>query len=103
MRAITILLKVAVQDVLILAGFLVIGCGISTVTEAVGSIVSNILLLVVLCVLFFFLFYSNAELFKGFRNVYAWSLSSGLLTLSLVIPAIMFLVHNPCRVPLVGQ
>ena len=46
-------------------------------------------------VYFIILFYSNAELFKALKNDYAWSLSTGLVTLLLfVIPSVMWSVHN---------
>lgn len=92
--------KVAIQDVVIIGAYWVVMCGLNKVLPAMPEWISIPLLLGVWGTLLLLLFFSHAELFKWVRNDYGWSMSTGFVTLSVMLPVTIASVHVPC--PLMG-
>ncbi len=88
--------KVAFQDAAILGVFVALSCFLSKSIEAIGEKTSLVIFALLVIAVFLLLFFSNGGLFKHFRNDYVWSMSSGALTLVMLMPAVMYVVHNAC-------
>ena len=91
--------KVGFQDLVIITIFLFLSCGIEKASSLIGGTTSFVVFLITWPVLFFLLFFSNSEVFKGVGNTYAWSIFSGIPSLLLAIGAIMVATHNACNLP----
>jgi len=102
MNVVKVLMKVGVQDILIIAGFLVVSCGIGKLGSMIGDGPAFIVFGVTWPVLFLLLFFSNAELVKSINNAYIWALSSAIPTVILTTGAVMYAAHNSCKVPFIG-
>jgi len=100
MELIRIPAKVAVQDAVIIGGYWLVMCGLDNVLPAMREWAAMPMLLGLWGVMFLLLFFSHAELFKWVRNAYAWSISTGIVTLSVLLPVAIASVHAPC--PMVG-
>ncbi len=93
---IKLMLQVVAIDVGIVVAYWIIACGVDVLTKSIPEMLSMVLIFILWAVLFFTLFFSNSRLFTWFENSYFWSLSTGFLTLILVIPVIIISVHKPC-------
>jgi len=88
--------KVFIQDIIIIGAFLILSCFASKSSALVGESIATAFFVFLIPVGFLILFYSNGGLFKKLSNIYAWSMGSGMLSLVLFIPTIMYAVHNAC-------
>lgn len=92
-------MKVAVQDILIILGFLLLSCGISKLDAIITGSATLYIFMITWPILLLLLFYSNAELFKWVKNTYAWSLAAGIPSILMVFGFVGYVTHNPCTVP----
>ncbi|MGD2117145.1 MAG: hypothetical protein PVG66_02195 [Chromatiales bacterium] len=88
--------KVLIQDAAIIGAFVGLSCVISKSMEALGQTVSMGVFSLLVVAVFILLFFSNGGLFKHFANDYVWSMGSGALTLVMLVPTVMYVVHNAC-------
>jgi len=95
MKALKTTIKVALQDIAIVITWLLLMPFIFMAINPLPQWLFGLLFLSFIAIYFIILFYSNAELFKFIKNDYAWSLSTGLLTLFVfVVPSVMWVTHN---------
>ena len=95
MKPIKVVLKVALQNLLITLGWLLIAPFISMLINPLPWWGFGLIFIIVTGLYFLLLFFSNAELFKSIKNDYIWLLTTGLTTLFLfVIPSVMWVSHN---------
>jgi len=96
MGKIKTLVKVVAQNALIILIFLIVTYGIDLLGNLIGNSIAFAFAawLVTWPVLFLAFFYSNAELCKGIKNNYLWSLSSGIPSILLTIGTVMYATHN---------
>ena len=93
---IKILTKVILQNIAIVFSYLVLACLSFQFLTIISGYVALGALVLILIPVFLFLFYSNAELFKNVSNDYVWSVLSGVITLVILVPTVMYSVHKPC-------
>lgn len=95
MKPINVVLKVALQNLLIILGWLLIAPFISMLINPLPWWAFGLVFIVVTSIYFLLLFFSNAELFKFIKNDYVWSLTTGIITLFVfVIPSVMWVSHD---------
>jgi len=100
MELIRIPAKVAIQDAVIIGAYWLVMCGLNEALPAMPEWSSIAVLIGTWGILLLALFFSHAELFKWVRNDYAWSMSTGFVSLSVLVPVAIASVHTPC--PLAG-
>lgn len=90
-----VLTKVALQDLAIVLGWLLLAPFFSMVLNPLPTWLFGTLFVTLVSLYFLLLFFSNAELFAGLQNDYAWSLSTSAFTLiGFVVPSVMWISHN---------
>lgn len=88
--------RVALQDILIVLMYWLLACSFEKATAYLSNALAMVIMILLWGVTFFMLFYSNAELFKKVKNDILWSLSSGGVSLSILVPVAIISVHRPC-------
>ena len=92
----SLVVRVIAIDVSAIAVYCLLACGVDALTQLVPGWLSMTLIVVIWTALFFALFFSNAQLFDWMKNSHVWSLSTGILTLLIIVPVIIISVHKPC-------
>ena len=92
----SLVVRVIAIDISAIAVYWLLACGVDALTQLVPGWLSMTLIVVIWATLFFALFFSNAQLFGWMKNSYAWSLTTGILTLLITVPVIIISAHKPC-------
>jgi len=88
--------RIVFQDFMIIAGYFLVICLLDGFADVLPNIIFGILFLILWAVVFLLIFFSNAELFKSVKNNYLWVILTTLITLFILIPVVVYSVHNPC-------
>lgn len=95
MKTIGIVIKVLLQNILIVLAFFLLAPFISMLISPLPWWLFGILFVFVIGIYLLALFFSNAELFNWVKNDYVWSLCTGSITLFIfVVPSVMWVGHN---------
>ena len=89
-------MKVCGWDILILAAYLFLACGLNNLVDLFPQWLSVMLIFILWLGLIIFLFFSHSKIFLWISNDYLWSLSTGISAVIIAIPIIIYSVHNPC-------
>ena len=94
MKALRTILKVSIQNLIIVMAWLLLAPIIAMVINPLPWWLFGIVFIVINAIYFLLLFYSNAELFRWAKNDYIWSLCTGIFTVfGFVIPSMMWANH----------
>ena len=90
------LLRILLRDAAGIGVYWVLACALSRLAAIAPAWVAMALSLLLWLLLFSVLFFSHGELFRWVKNNRTWVLSSGVLTLAVMLPVVMISLDNPC-------
>tara|TARA_R100000005_G_C4970229_1_gene183498 strand:- start:109 stop:429 length:321 start_codon:yes stop_codon:yes gene_type:complete len=94
MKALSTILKVSIQNLIIVTAWLFLAPFFAMVINPLPWWLFGIIFIAISTIYFLLLFFSNAELFRWAKNDYVWSLCTGIFTLFVfVIPSMMWVSH----------